>query len=281
MATNGSEVIAGELLTALLSGEDVTIPSIDLSGSEYIVPGDEDSDAYDVIEKLGIDDVTTGSITGTGVFDKIMVGIAAQLKGEYDSGRITGTEYTKAYIALVQAGISSSIQYLLSKDVTYWQTVQAQVSTITSKVQLATAKTQNAAVQLEALNVRATYALTKLQLAKTDSEYGAAKYNLEELLPVQKLNLQEQSEAQRAQTMDTRSDGTTAVAGSIGKQNSLYAQQIVSYQKDSQLKAAKIFSDVWTVRKSVDDGTGLPANFDTASVDAVMEKVKTSNDLVE
>jgi hypothetical protein len=66
-------------------------------------------------------------------------------------------------------------------------------------------------------------------------------------MPVQKLNLQEQAEAQRAQTMDTRSDGVTAVAGSVGKQNALYAQQVISYQKDAELKAGKVFSDIWTV----------------------------------
>jgi hypothetical protein len=35
MATNGGDVLASELMTALLTGEDVSIPSIDFSGSEY------------------------------------------------------------------------------------------------------------------------------------------------------------------------------------------------------------------------------------------------------
>lgn len=306
MATNGGDVLANELMAALLTGEDVNIPTIDLSGSEYSIPGDINSDAYDVLVKLSDSDLTTGAINGTGAFDKLMVGVAAQLQREYDAGRITGAEYTKAYIALTGSALSSSLQYLLSRDAAYWQAVQAQAASITARVQLATAKAQNAAAQLEAMNIRSNYALTKLRLAKEDTEFAAAKYNLEnilvkqaglldeqiasaakdtetktynltEIMPAQKLNLQEQAEAQRAQTLDTRSNGVTAVAGSIGRQNALYAQQVVSYQKDAELKAAKVFSDIWTVRKTVDETTGLPSNFHESNINGVMNKLLISN----
>lgn len=280
MATNGGDVLASELMLALLTGEDVSIPTIDFSGSEYTIPGDINSDAYDVLVRLSDSDLTTGAINGTGAFDKLMVGVAAQLQREYDAGRITGVEYTKAYIALTGSALSSSLQYLLSRDATYWQAVQAQAASVTARVQLATAKAQNAAAQLEAKNIKATYALTKLQLAKADADYGSAKYTLEEILPVQKINVQEQAEAQRAQTMDTRSDGVTAVAGSLGKQNALYAQQIISYQKDSQLKAGKIFSDIWTVQKTVDESPNVPDAFGYETINDVMQTIITSNDLV-
>lgn len=280
MATNGGDVLASELMLALLTGEDVSIPTIDFSGSEYSIPGDINSDAYDVLVRLSDSDLTTGAINGTGAFDKLMVGVAAQLQREYDAGRITGVEYTKAYIALTGSALSSSLQYLLSRDAAYWQAVQAQAASVTARVQLATAKAQNAAAQLEAKNIKATYALTKLQLAKADADYGSAKYTLEEILPVQKINVQEQAEAQRAQTMDTRSDGVTAVAGSLGKQNALYAQQIISYQKDSQLKAGKIFSDIWTVQKTVDESPDVPDAFGYETINDVMQTIITSNDLV-
>ena len=447
MATNGGDVLASELMTALLTGEDVSIPNIDFSGSEYSIPGDINSDAYDVLVRLSDSDLTTGAINGTGAFDKLMVGVAAQLQGEYDAGRITGVEYTKAYIALTGSALSSSLQYLLSRDAAYWQAVQAQAASVTARVQLATAKIQNAAAQLEAMTTKANYALTKLKLSILDTEYATGQYNLEnllpsqlaqtnaqtsllsydlttvkpaevanlnkqgtlldsqklgqdaqndtaiynlstvlpaqvamtdsqkigqdtansisdynlenllpvqlatasaqklsvdkansisdynlatvlpsqvamtnaqklgqdkqtetanynlinllpkqvdlldeqiagavkdtetktytldEIMPVQKLNLQEQAEAQRGQTMDTRSNGITPIAGSIGKQNSLYAQQVVSYQKDSQLKAAKVFSDVWITCRSIDEGFPLPKQFDELSVDYATEKV--------
>ena len=308
MATNGGDVLASELMLALLTGEDVTIPVIDLDSTEFQIPGDTNSDAYSVLSKLSNADLTTGSITGTGTFDKLMVGVAAQLKGEFDNNRITGAEYTKAYIGITQSALSIAAQFLLGKDSAYWQAVQAQALAVTARLQLQTAKIQNAAVKFEAMTAKANYALSKLKLSSLDVEFATGTYNLEnvlpkqaalldeqlagaikdtetktytldELMPVQKLNLQEQAEAQRAQTMDTRSNGVTAVTGSIGKQNALYAQQIVSYQKDSQLKAGKIFSDIWTVQKTVDESPDVPDAFGYETINEVMQTIITSNGL--
>lgn len=302
MATHGGEVIADELMVALLTGEDVTIPVINLDSTEFQIPGGTNSDAYSILSKLTNADLTTGSITGTGTFDKLMVGVAAQLKGEFDNNRITGAEYTKAYIGITQSALSIAAQFLLGRDSAYWQAVQAQALAVTARLQLQTAKIQNAAAKLEAMTTKANYALSKLKLSSLDVEFATGKYNLEnvlpkqaalldeqlagaikdtqtksynltDILPAQKLNLQEQAEAQRAQTMDTRSNGVTPIAGSIGKQNSLYAQQVVSYQKDSQLKAAKVFSDVWITCRSIEEGFPLPKQFDYLSTDYATEKV--------
>jgi hypothetical protein len=60
-------------------------------------------------------DLTTGAINGTGTFDKLMVGVAAQLQGEYDAGRITGAEYTKAYITLTQSALVHHYNFYLVK----------------------------------------------------------------------------------------------------------------------------------------------------------------------
>ena len=557
MATHGGEIVADELMLALLTGEDVTVPTINTADSEFQIPGDNTSDAYDVLLKLTNADLTTGAINGTGSFDKLMVGVAAQLQGEYDAGRITGAEYSKAYITLTQSALATSLQFLLGKDASYWQAVQAQTQAVIARVQLATVKAENARAQIEALTAKSNYALTKLKLATEDVQYGSLKYkldnidplqvtqltlqnsgittsnlglsinndiasynltttlpkqslmldaqtaqttaqtshigkqelatvqqtsnlesqqaqvetetnkliyeltyripeevqliklnqdqviaqnnkvatdtiiaikqghlvdaqtcqvssetnrikaevalklpeevelvklnqlqltaqtnqttyttqhllpaqlaqitgetskinyevlnilpkqggllteqtlqvtaqtdgvtktnvgidtansiasynlatvlpkqqeilveqlatavvdkntksyNLTNILPVQKLSLQEQAEAQRGQTMDTRSDGTTPIAGSIGKQNSLYAQQVVSYQKDSQLKAAKVFSDVWITCRSIDEGFPLPKQFDAEDVanyatEKVFQAIIDDNDL--
>ena len=560
MATNGAEIVASELMVALLTGVDVTVPTINTADSEFQIPGDNTSDAYDVLLKLTNADLTTGAINGTGSFDKLMVGVAAQLQGEYDAGRITGAEYSKAYITLTQSALATSLQFLLGKDASYWQAVQAQTQAVIARVQLATVKAENARAQIEALTAKSNYALTKLKLATEDVQYGSLKYKLDnidplqvtqltlqnsgittsnlglginnsiasynlattlpkqslmldaqivqttaqtshigkqelatvqqtsnlesqqaqvetetnkliyeltyripeevqliklnqdqviaqnnkvatdtiiaikqghlvdaqtcqvssetnrikaevalklpeevelvklnqlqltaqtskinyevlnilpkqggllteqtlqvtaqtdgvtktnvgidtansiasynlttvlpaqvsmtnaqklgqdkqtetanynlinllpkqvdlldeqiagavkdtetktytlnEIMPVQKLNLQEQAEAQRGQTMDTRSNGITPIAGSIGKQNALYAQQIVSYQKDSQLKAGKIFSDIWTVQKTVDESPNVPDAFGYQTINSVMQTIITSNGLV-
>ena len=105
-----------------------------------------------------------------------------------------------------------------------------------------------------------------------------ALFNLQTMLPQQYELLVEQTEVQRAQTLDTRSDGITVV-GTVGKQKDLYSQQIKSYQRDSELKAAKLFADAWTVQKTVDEGFVAPANFQNPSLDSVLGHIKTNNNL--
>lgn len=110
-------------------------------------------------------------------------------------------------------------------------------------------------------------------------------YNLENILPQQKINLvaqekmtNEQMEAQRGQTADLRTDGTLIV-GSIGKQKSLYDQQITSYKRDSEHKAAKLFTDAWITQKTLDEGLLAPAGFTNASLDGVLSTIKANNNL--
>lgn len=91
--------------------------------------------------------------------------------------------------------------------------------------------------------------------------------------------VEEQTEAQRAQTMDTRLDGTTLVAGSIGKQKELHSQQIISYQRDAENKAARIFSDAFITMKTIDEGLQAPAGFTNASLDTVLTAIKINNNL--
>lgn len=117
-----------------------------------------------------------------------------------------------------------------------------------------------------------------LQKVGLEHSNSTALFNLQTMLPQQHELLVEQTEVQRAQTLDTRSDGITVV-GTVGKQKDLYSQQIVSYQRDSELKAAKLFADAWTVQKTVDEGFVAPANFQNPSLDSVLGHIKTNNNL--
>jgi hypothetical protein len=90
----------------------------------------------------------------------------------------------------------------------------------------------------------------------------------------------EQTEAQRAQTMNTRIDGVTTITGVLGKQKDLYTQQIASYQRDAEVKAAKLFTDAWTVQKTIDEGLTAPTGFTNASLDTILTKIKTTNALI-
>ena len=69
---------------------------------------------------VSFEDFSNGSIIGdawqgTGVFDKLMVAINANVELQFDSGRLTGSEYAEVYLGSMQSAISESMKFLLNK----------------------------------------------------------------------------------------------------------------------------------------------------------------------
>lgn len=272
------------ILTELTAGVDFDLPEVDLSGPEYELPDGAEID-FEVV-RITNEELTQKSITGTGTFDVLMASLRVHLQKEYDANRITGAEYAKVYIALTEGALNQAVQFLLARDTAYWsaiaakqQALSAQIATITAKVSLAAAKVQLESLRMEANTNRATYALTLMKLATENVAHDTAKYQLEEILPEQKQLVSEQVESARAQTMNTRTDGITLIQGVMGKQKDLYAQQIISYVRDAEIKAAKIFSDAWITMKTIDEGLLPPDNFNNASLNAILATLKVNNEL--
>ena len=427
----GADITANELMQSLLAGKDFTVPNVELNADNLKVPTGANSEMYASILRLKISDLTEGKVNGNGAFDALMGSVAVHLKQEYEKGRITGAEYTKAYAELVTAAMTQGNQFLLSKDQVYWTAQQSQIQAITAMIQMETERVRLAALKFEALTAEANYALTKVRLANEDAQYCAAKFNLEHILPNQKALLEaqvvgqtaandksrfelvnmlpkqaeglglandgktienntatynlasilpkqaqmldaqrdgqmvqndqgrytlqnlmpaqlekliadvervqadtaiarynlstilpvqhltakynldnmlpiqkegqlitndtasyqlqftvpqqyqllrEQTETQRAQTVDSRSDGV-AVVGYVGKQKALYSQQIDSYKRDAEIKAAKLVSDGWMTQKTIDEEALTPSSFQQNMVDAVLQVVKQRNGL--
>lgn len=279
MPTHNGDINANQLMISLLADEAFVIPDVDFDDIAFQLPDAAGSEIYTSVGKLKNEDLTSGAVDGTGTFDVLMRGFKAHLKEEYNASRITGAEYTKAFIALTQGAMQNAVQFLLGRDAAYWQSVLAQAQAVTARLALETAKVQYAAVLMEALNGRANYALTKLKLATEDVQFAIGEFQLNNMLPQQKLLLVEQTEAARAQTLNARSDGATIV-GLLGKQKDLYSQQITSYQRDAEVKAGKLFTDAWTVQKTIDEGLLPPPGFTNASVDDVLQVIKTNNNFV-
>ena len=285
MSTYKIEIEAQEVYEALISDFNNELPDIDLNDPQYDIPYDPDSGLYKPVPPITIDDLTTRVVGGTGVFDALMDAFKAHLRVEYDNSRITGAEYSKAYVAGTDAAMSNAVQFLLGKDAAYWQGQTAQIAAIKGNVDIATAKMEYAIARMQAANEGAKYALTKSQLGTGSVGYGSAVYNLSTMLPAQHENLlhqtdlvDEQIETARAQTLDTRTDGQT-VRGSVGKQVELYSQQIISYARNDERSAAKIFSDTWVAMKTIDEGLTAPECFTNDTINEVMQTVKDSNDL--
>lgn len=277
MASQGGEVVAKEIRDFLTADLNINLPVIDWNDPIWQLPIDENSDIFKNIPKILSTDLTNGC--GEGVFDLLMKGFKFHLEQEYKAQRITGAEYTKAYIALTESAMSNATQFLLQKDQAFWQAAVAQLQAFAALVGTQTAKAEYVRVLLEAQTAGANYALTSLKLSNEDMAFGTAKYNLANILPQQYKLVQEQTEVQRAQTQDTRTDGSP-IDGVLGKQRDLYDQQIDSYQEDSQLKAARLFADAWTVQKTVDEGLEPPDGFTNAQVQKALAKVQQRHEFV-
>lgn len=273
-----AEVEANRLLEELTKGDDFTLPDIDMSGPEWDIPGGDGSPIFGAITKVTNESLTTREVGGSGTFDALMESAHNHLKAEFKANRITGGEYTKAYIAMMESCMSNAVQFLLGRDQAYWAAALAQIQAVTARVTLATSKAQFVLAKIQALSAKSEYALTKLKIATESETYCAALFNASQMLPQQLKLVTEQTEAQRAQTLDTRSDGAT-VTGSVGKQKELYSQQITSYQRDAEVKASKLFTDAWITQKTIDEGLNPPNGFTNASIDTILTKLKSNNGL--
>lgn len=332
----GADLEANALLTSLVGDAIFNIPTVDITGPEFQLPVAVTDDLYQTINKLTNEDLTTRTVGGTGAFDALMEGFKVHLREEYDAGRITGAEYTKAYIELSQGAMANATQFLLGREQAFWAAQTAQIDAFMRRAELEVQKVRVVATLLEANTIKANYAKTKISLALEDMNFCTAKFNLDTMLPKQALLLdgqvskitsdkllvdaqilhtegatakdvaakdlilaqieqvnkeillypiktellEEQVEGERSKTLDTRRDGITTIVGTVGKQKDLYTQQITSYKRDAETKAAKIFSDAWTVQKTIDEGLTAPNGFTNASLDDVLAKIKANNDLL-
>jgi len=254
----------------------LTLPAYtpeDIGAAIYDIPATVSDQLYGVLQRPDVADVTSKEAGGTGVFDALMETVSAHLGAEYAKGRITGTDYTQAYIALTEAALNSAISFVLGRDQAFWQAQQAQIGAVTGRVQLETARVNHA------FTLPQQYALLEAQVAGQQKQNSILDYNLASTLPAQLSLLNEQKEAERAKTVDVRTDSMNVV-GLIGKQKDLYSQQVTSYQRDAEVKAAKLWADAWNVQKTIDEGLAPPDKLTNATVDQVFARIQFNNGLV-
>lgn len=406
----GADTNAEGIYDRLVDEEDFEFPEIDFDDSQFQIPP-ESGPAYQDVNQVTLDQLTSRTIGGNGVFDALMEVTHLHLEKEFKAQRITGREYADVYTASIQAAMGQAVGFLMSKDNAYWQAIMAQAQARTAMIEIVTARVNLENTKLEyitrkanAKSAAADYALKKMNLSIADAEYcikllqkdaltadivykvyqnenmlplqrdqlalgneqieatiqGILKdvemktfqitdmfplekqtaesnmlsaaidrdmkqYQMDYVLPAQRRLTEEQAETaraqtlgnrsdgtpvagtigwdnqmkefqitnvlpqqlelvreqvevQRAQTLDTRRDGTT-IEGSVGKQKDLYDQQITSYQRDAEVKAAKMFIDSWLAQKAIDEGLTAPPALVNDSVNTVMQRIKTNNGL--
>ena len=213
------------------------------------------------VTPITINDITTGSVNGTGIFDKLMQTVAAQLLSEFQAGRITKTDYGQVYLAALNATMQQAIQFALSKD-----QAALQAATLAAQYELIALQKEQLKLQNEKLAIEKDIAsqqvlLTAAQVAKTKSDIDA---NTAQIALINQKKVTE-----IAQTTD-------GYNGVVGKQISLYNAQITGFTRDAEQKAAKLALDVLSTQISVDDTTTVEnTNMHNAAIGAFVAKLAT------
>lgn len=205
------------------------------------------------IMPVTVDDITQGSVTGTGIFDKLMATVAAQLQAEFKADRITQTDYGQVYVSALNNTLGQAIQFLLTKD----QAV----------IQAATLAAQYEKIALEKLQLE--YQITQIQqqtlLIASQVTTDAAQRAL----------ITQKTVTEVAQTQDTpTSNISVGYSGVVGKQNALYAAQTTGFTRDAEQKAAKLALDILATQLSTDDSMTVEnTNMHPAAIGAVVQKL--------
>ena len=214
------------------------------------------------IMPVTVDDITQGSVTGTGIFDKLMATVAAQLQAEFKADRITQTDYGQVYVSALNNTLGQAIQFLLTKDQAALQaaTLAAQYEKIALEKQILELQKQQLTSQLAQLEQQTL--LIKSQILTDAAQRGL---------------IEQKTVTEVAQTQDTPTSNISAgYSGVVGKQNALYAAQTTGFARDAEQKAAKLALDILATQLSTDDSmTVANTNMHPAAIGALVQKLAT------
>jgi len=174
---------ANTLFPQLLDGFDVNVKNINWDDPKYNILYDTNDPVWNKVKRLGVEELTDGTIGGTGIFDGLMVAVEAHLLKEYKANRITGADYTQAYMALMQSSMAQAVSYVTASEQQFWASVAARVAAINGIVELENVKLKYEVLKIEAMKGKADYALTKQRLAIEDTNYAIAEYDLTNIKP--------------------------------------------------------------------------------------------------
>lgn len=172
---------------------------------------------------LNIAELTTASLTGSGVFDVLLKTLRLHLDREFTSGRITGTAYATVYSQALTAVLQQSVGFCLSKaklalelqqmqeQVTLLQKQQDKLIADTLQVEYITANQLPAETALKAKELDlldydlttikpATLALTQQELILKEKQTDLLAYDITYIKP-QELALRQQEVAIQTYTV--------------------------------------------------------------------------------
>ena len=98
---------------------------------------------------ITLDQLTTKTIDGDGVFDGLMQAVSAHIQREYENNRIKGNDYSTVYLGALQSTLSEAVRFLLDKNSIALQ--QAQIDRLRAEIELLELKKNTELIQQDVL----------------------------------------------------------------------------------------------------------------------------------
>lgn len=197
------------------------------------------------VAPLTIEQLTSGTVEGNGVFDALMKAVDAHLTQQHLKNRITGADYAKVYLGAMTAVMQFGTQYLLGKDRAHLENLallenlklaQAQTIKAQAEVQLIAGQIQIAMFQAAEMRLRAYTARNQYAASKMDLVLGYN--NILDAESKQKLTFATY-ENMYAQTRDTLPNGDS-VNGVVGTERVLKEKQGLLVHEQMELARSEI-----------------------------------------
>ena len=146
---------------------------------------------------LNIAELTTGSLTGTGVFDVLLQTLRLHLDREFTSGRITGTAYATVYSQALTSFLQQATGYCLSKTKLALELKQMQ-----EVIEL---------TQLQQTKLIAETSLVESQQSQVEAETAKVLYETTYVLPENVKVIKNQQDQLIAQTNKVTTDTVISI----------------------------------------------------------------------
>jgi hypothetical protein len=227
---------------------------------------------------IALNDLTQGTLAGTGVFDKLMAATKAHISAEFTAGRIKGPEYATVYLGALDSAMAQAAQFLLAKDKVAADIllVQAETNKTTASTLLVDAQKADVVQQTANLVIQGTLltqqrlqsieetALTVQKTAnavleglvltatkcKLEAEFDLIVNNVAKVTSEISL-LNQKLLTEKAQV----SNAGVAAESVLGRQNALYSAQSDGFKRNAEHKVADLMISTWNTRRMTSDAT--------------------------
>lgn len=174
---------------------------------------------------LDITKLTECTLEGSGVLDKLLHTARVHLQDEFQQGRITGKEYSNAYIAIYDRMVQSAIAYTLAAEKAPYEIAQLEAQT---------ALTEEQRKQVE----EETRYRLPAEIQQIQAQTALVNYQKDELIPAQTALTIQQKTNLEADGLNIPKQGELIDAQVIAtlREGDLRKQQILLAEKDVLLR---------------------------------------------